>query len=227
MNSLVLSSPQTESRVFIVDVFRWMTGGLAVTGAVAWFLSARPEAIAQIAGNPVVFWGLCIAELAAVFVLSGRTESLSPATATALFLGYAAINGLTLSVIFLVYTQSSIANAFFVTAGTFAAMSVYGSITKTDLTSIGNLAFMALIGLIIASVVNIFLRSSGLDWATAYAGVLIFTALTAYDAQRIKAMHAAGEDETNEAISGALALYLDFVNLFLSLLRIMGRRRED
>lgn len=227
MNSSTLTVPQYEARDFIVDVFRWMTGGLAVTGAVSWFLAGRPDIIVKIAGNPILFWGLCIAELAAVFVLSGRTKSLSTASATMLFLGYAAVNGLTLSVIFLVYTQSSIANAFFVTAGTFAAMSVYGSIAKTDLTSIGNLAFMALIGLIIASIVNIFLHSSGLDWAIAYAGVLIFTTLTAYDAQRIKNMAGAGEDETTEAISGALALYLDFVNLFLSLLRIMGRRRNE
>lgn len=227
MNSSALAIPQDETRVFIVDVFRWMTAGLAATGAVALFMAGRPELVVQIAGNPILFWGLFLAELAAVFVLSGRTESLSPASATAIFLSYAAVNGLTLAVIFLVYTQASIANAFFVTAGMFAAMSVYGSVAKTDLTSIGNLAFMALIGLIIASVVNVFLRSPGLDWAISYAGVLIFTALTAYDTQRIKGMATWGEDETKEAISGALALYLDFVNLFLSLLRIMGRKRND
>ena len=161
--------------------------------------------------------------------LSWGVNRMSPAIAMGAFLFYAALNGLTLSVIFLVYTAESIGLTFFITAGTFGAMCIYGATTKRDLTSLGSLCFMALFGLILASVVNIFWHSSGLYWVVTYAGVLIFVGLTAYDAQKIKQMHAAGMEGTDQdrkaAILGALALYLDFINLFLYLLRIFGRRK--
>jgi FtsH-binding integral membrane protein len=174
-----------------------------------------------------LFFGLIIAELAVVFILSAAIQRMPFWLSTTMFLGYSLLNGLTLSLIFVIYTRESIASTFFVTAGTFAVMSVYGFTTKRDLTSIGNLLFMALIGFLIASIVNIFLASSALYWVLTFAGVLIFVGLTAYDTQKIKNLAAQGADEAGAhrlAISGALALYLDFINLFLLLLRIFGRR---
>lgn len=212
----------------MTQVYAWMTAGLLVTAAIAMFVAGSPALVGAIVGNSFLFFGLFIAQLGVVWFLSARVMSLSPAAATGLFLAYAALNGLTFSVIFLAYTAASIASTFFVTAGTFGAMSAYGFLTKRDLSGMGNFLFMALIGLILASIVNIFWANSTLYWIITYAGVLIFVALTAYDTQKIKRMTAQVSDEQGErrvAIYGALTLYLDFINLFLFLLRILGNRR--
>jgi FtsH-binding integral membrane protein len=182
-----------------------------------------------VVGNRIIFYALLFGELGLVWFVTARIDSLSGVTATFLFLLYSVLNGLTFSVIFLVYTASSIGSTFFVTAATFGVMSIYGYTTKRDLTSLGNLMFMALIGLIIASVVNIFLGSEMLYWITTYAGVLIFVGLTAYDTQKIKQMASTdfgtSENVQKGALMGALRLYLDFINLFLFLLRLFGRRK--
>lgn len=212
----------------MTQVYAWMTAGLLVTGAIAMFIAGVPGLVMAIFGNPFIFFGLIIAQLAMVWFLSARVMSLSPATATGLFLGYAALNGLVFSMIFLAYTLPSIASTFFITAGTFGAMSLYGYTTKRDLSGMGSFLFMALIGLILASVVNIFWANSTLYWIVTYAGVLIFVLLTAYDTQKIKRLTEQVRDEHGErrvAIYGALTLYLDFINLFLFLLRILGDRR--
>jgi len=223
-----LSHPLASERTFITRVYGWMAGGLAVTGLVAAYTANNPALIRAIFGSGL-FWVLILAELGIVIGLSWAIKHMSPVMAMSAFLFYAALNGLTLSVIFLVYTAESIGMTFFITAGTFGAMCIYGATTKRDLTSMGSLLFMALMGLILASVVNIFWHSTGLYWVVTYAGVLIFVGLTAYDAQKIKRMHAAGIEGTDEdrkaAVLGALALYLDFVNLFLYLLRLLGRRK--
>lgn len=179
--------------------------------------------------NSFLFFGLLIGELLLVGYLAIAIKKMSAATATIVFIAYAALNGLTFSMIFLLYTSSSIASTFAITALTFGAMSVYGYTTKTDLTTIGNIMFMALIGLILASVVNIFFNNPLLYWITTYAGVIIFVALTAHDTQKIKKMNVLGnsgtDEDKKEAVMGALTLYLDFINLFLFLLRIFGRRK--
>ncbi|NTW02419.1 MAG: Bax inhibitor-1/YccA family protein [Oscillochloris sp.] len=225
-----VSSPTDVLReqAVLTRVYAWMTAGLLTTGAIAMFVSSSSTLVNLIFGVPFLFLGLIIAELAVVWVLSANLMRLAPAVATGLFLGYAALNGLTLSVIFLAYTAASVASTFFITAGTFAVMSLVGYTTKRDLSGLGGLLSMALIGLIIASIVNIFMASSALYWLITYVGVLIFVALTAYDTQKIKRMIAQvrGEDaEHRVAIYGALNLYLDFINLFIYLLRIFGRRR--
>jgi FtsH-binding integral membrane protein len=210
-------------------VYAWMTAGLLVTAAVASFVFNSTALSSLIFGNPLIFFGLFVVEIIAVVGLSAGINRLSPAAATAIFMGYAALNGLTLSAIFLAYTQASIASTFFVTAGTFGAMSFYGYTTKRDLTSIGNIAIMALIGLLIASIVNIFLHSAALYWVITYAGVLIFVALTARDTQKIKQLATQVNDESSAgriAVLGSLILYLDFINLFIFLLRIFGVRRN-
>lgn len=212
----------------MTQVYAWMTAGLLTTGAVAMFVSGVPALVMAIFGNPILFWGLIIAQLAMVWILGANVMRLAPAVATAMFLGYALLNGVTLSIIFLAYTSASIASAFFVTAGTFAAMSAIGYTTKRDLSGLGGILTMALIGLIIASIVNIFWANSTLYWIITYAGVLIFVGLTAYDTQKIKRLIEEVRDEQGErrvAIYGALTLYLDFINLFLYLLRILGNRR--
>ena len=216
-------------REFVQAVYGWMAAALAVTGFVALAVS-RSQALQQIIfGSPVVFFGLIIGQLALVVWLSARIGTMSVSTATTVFMAYAVLNGLTLSAIFLVYAEATIARAFFVTAGLFTVMTLYGSFTKTDLTRMGNILGMALLGFIIASVVNLFLRSEGFYWLITYAGVVIFVGLVAYDSQRIRAMALSGVGGTEEggryAVMGALRLYLDFVNLFLLLLRILGRRR--
>ncbi len=215
---------------FVNKVYAWMCGALMLTGLVAFLTAATPGIIETAVGNRLVFYALLFSELGLVWYVSSRIDSLSGSTATFLFLLYALLNGLTLSVIFLAYTASSIGSTFFVTAGTFGAMSLYGYTTKRDLTSMGNLLIMALIGLIIASVVNIFLGSETIYWITTYAGVLIFVGLTAYDTQKIKLMARADFQTTENmqkgALMGALTLYLDFINLFLFLLRIFGGRRR-
>lgn len=217
-----------EVRAFIQQVYGWMAAALAVTGFVALAVS-RSDAMQQIIfGTRFVFFGLIIGELALVMWLATRIHTMSVNTATAVFVGYSILNGLTLSAIFLVYAQATIAQTFFVTAGLFGVMTLYGFFTKTDLTRWGNILGMALIGFLIASLVNLFLRSEAIYWIVTYAGVVIFTGLVAYDSQRIKemALTGIGDGEAGQryAIMGALRLYLDFVNLFLLLLRIFGRR---
>jgi hypothetical protein len=226
-NPYTLSQVETRQRGIISQVYAWMTAGLMVTGAIAMFVASSATLTDLIVGSPL-FYVLLFAELGLVWFLSARIGHMAVGTATTLFLAYSALNDLTLSVIFLAYTNESIATTFFITGGTFGAMSFYGYTTKRDLTSIGNLCFMALIGFLLASIVNIFLRSEAFYWVLTYFGILIFVGLTAWDTQKIKRMSQAATDETmgqRIAIYGALALYLDFINLFLLLLRILGRRR--
>ncbi len=214
---------------FFNIVYAWMSAGLALTAVVAWWASTRPDVMKQIFhGGTLVM--LLIAELVLVWVVSAATNRISATAATGLFLLYAALNGLTFSAIFLIYSLPSIAGAFIVCAAMFGAMSVYGMVTKTDLSRFGSLLFMCLIGLVIATLVNAFVASSGLYWLVTYAGVIIFTGLAAYDTQRLRtvAIQTAnyGEMSHRLAITGALQLYLDFINLFLFLLRLMGDRRR-
>lgn len=210
-------------------VYVWMTLALVLTGITAYGVASSPGLMMTIFQTPAIMWGLIIAELAIVIAISAAINRLSLTTATLLFVLYSVLNGATLSLIFAVYTMSSIANVFFITAGTFGVMAAYGYFTKRDLSSWGRLLLMALIGLIIATLVNVFLvKSSGFDLILSYAGVLIFVGLTAYDTQKIKQMLAMqtdmGEGAQKVALLGALSLYLDFINLFLYLLRIFGRR---
>lgn len=205
--------------------FAWMFGGLLLTGLASLTVAANSTLADLIFGNSLVFFGLIIAELALVFFLSLRVQKMSFGTALASFLLYSMLNGITLAAIFLIYTASSIATSFFIAAGVFGIMAFYGYTTKRDLTTIGNLAFMALIGVILASVVNLFLKSSGLSYIVSYLTIIIFVGLTAYDTQKIKRMAESGAS-ANVGVLGALALYLDFINIFLSLLRIFGNRRN-
>ena len=218
-----------QQNTFVSKVFGWMAGGLLLTAIVALAVANTPSLTRAIYGNPAVLIGLIIGELVLVVVLSAAINRMSAGLATALFLLYAAVNGVVLSFIFLLYTRASITTTFFVSAGTFGAMSLYGYYTKRDLTSIGSLCFMALIGLIIGSVVNLFWANEMLYWLITYAGILIFVGLTAYDAQKIKRMGLSiggdGQLARKAAVLGALAIYLDFINLFLLLLRLLGRRR--
>ncbi|MFP4649735.1 MAG: Bax inhibitor-1 family protein [Desulfobacterales bacterium] len=222
---------QVRVNSFIRSVYNWMAVGLALTGGVAYFAAHNPALNQLIYGAPMVFFGLIIAELAMVFYLSARIQKIQASTATGLFLLYAGINGLTLSFIFLVYTKTSIASVFFICAATFVACSIYGMTTKRDLTSWGNFLFMGLIGIIIASVVNIFIQSTAMMTIISYVGVLVFVGLTAYDTQKLKNM-ALTQPEGLEAgvirkgaIMGALTLYLDFINLLIMLLYVFGERK--
>ena len=214
---------------YINKVFNWMSLALLITGVTAFFAAGSYELMNLIFSNKLVFYGLLIGEVLLVGYIGANIQKLSTTTATALFILYSVLNGVTLSFILLVFTSASIATTFFVTAGTFGAMSAYGYFTKRDLTSIGNLCFMALIGIIIASIVNIFFFNEILYWVINYAGVLIFVGLTAYDTQKIKRMYRAGMEDSdlghNLALMGAIRLYLDFINMFLFLLRIFGNRK--
>ncbi|MBW2329272.1 MAG: Bax inhibitor-1/YccA family protein, partial [Deltaproteobacteria bacterium] len=221
-NTLTVSQArarQEASTVFLAKVFNWMAVGLGLTGVIAW-LTASSGLATSIVGSPI-FMILIVAELGMVFYLSARIDKIQPGTATGLFLGYAVLNGLTLSTVFLAYTGASIGGTFVITAGMFGAMAVYGMVTKRDLSGMGSFLFMGLIGIIIASIVNIFLKSSSVYWAISVIGVLVFVGLTAWDVQKIKTMGEQGIMEQGEAairkgsIIGALALYLDFINLFL------------
>ena len=211
-------------------VFVWMTLALAITGLTAYGVATSPTILSLIFSSKVTFFGLIIAEFALVFAISGAINRLSLSTATLLFILYSVINGATLSTIFFAFSVATIGKVFFITAGTFGAMALVGYTTKTNLTSMGKLLFMALLGIIIASVVNMFVASSGLDLILSYVGVLVFVGLTAYDTQKIKQMCQAapdaGESAQKLALIGALSLYLDFINLFLYLLRIFGNNRD-
>lgn len=209
-------------------VYVWMTMALAITGICAYGVAQSPSLMQLLFSNSMTIWVLFIAELGLVFYTTARIDKLSLTTATSLFVLYSALNGVTLSSIFVVYAGATIAKVFFITAGTFAAMAVYGYVTKADLSKMGQIMFMALIGLIIATVVNVFLKSAMFDLILSYIGVAIFVGLTAWDSQKIKRMLAVQTDmsETAQkiALMGALTLYLDFINLFLYLLRIFGNR---
>jgi FtsH-binding integral membrane protein len=228
--SLERTQAQVQVNSFIRSVYNWMAIGLGLTGFVAFYVASSESLIRLIFGNQLLFFGLIIAELALVFSISARVHKMQASTATGLFVLYAGLNGVTLSSIFLVYAQSSIASTFLVCALTFAACSVYGMTTKRDLTSLGGFMAMGLIGIIIASVINIFVRSTGMAMIISYIGVFVFVGLTAYDTQKLKTMaltQPAGLDGgviRKGAILGALSLYLDFINLFLMLLRILGNR---
>ena len=215
--------------VFITRVYNWMALALFITGLIAYYTASSPQLFNAIVGSRILFFGLIIGELALVVYLSRAIQTMSQNMAIGAFLLYSVLNGLTMSVIFMAYTSSSIATTFYITAGTFAAMSIYGYTTKRDLTSIGNMAFMALIGIIIASIVNMFLQNEMMYWIITYLGVAIFVGLTAYDTQKLKEIGKSGfssqESLEKMSILGALTLYLDFINLFLFLLRILGDRK--
>lgn len=214
--------------VLMRKVYLWMTLALAITGFTAYYVAHSETLLMAIFTNQIVFWMLIIAELGLVIGLSAAINRLSLTMATLLFVLYSVVNGATMSFIFLAYTASSITNVFLITAGTFAAMALFGYFTKTDLTSLGKYLMMGLIGIIIATIVNIFTKSSGLTIILNYLGVLMFVGLTAYDAQKIKQMLLtapdASEDSQKIALLGALSLYLDFINLFIYLLRLFGKR---
>ena len=218
----VRRADKSENTTLFRNVYLWMTMALFITGATALTVSDSPTLLNA-------FFGLIIAELALVIILSSFIFRMSFLTATLMFIAYSILNGATLASIFLLYTASSIASTFFVTAGTFGAMALFGYFTKRDLSGIGNMGYMALIGIIIATVVNLFLRSETMMWVITYIGVLVFVALTAYDTQKIKkmVMNAEVVDESTQKIAllGSLTLYLDFINLFLYLLRILGSRK--
>lgn len=226
----IAQARQEASSIFLAKVFNWMAAGLGITGIVAYFTAY--SGLAQVLMAGPLFFILIIGELGLVFYLSARIGKISAATATMLFTGYSVLNGLTMSMIFLAYTASSIASTFMITAGMFGAMALYGLVTKRDLSGLGSFMFMGLVGIIIASIVNIFLKSSSLYWTISLIGVLVFTGLTAYDVQKIKRMGeegimAQGQEAVKKgAIMGALTLYLDFINLFLMLLRFFGGARD-
>lgn len=212
------------------SVYVWMTLALVITGFVSMYVAQSYQLVSFIFGNRLALWGMLIAELAVVFYLSARINSISFTKATVMFIIYSILNGATLASIFLVYTMSSIASTFFVAAGTFGVMALYGYVTKSDLTRIGNICLMVLIGLIIATLVSMFWQNSMLQMIITYAGVILFVGLTAYDSQKIKRLLTADGIEVTEetqkiALLGALTLYLDFINLFLYLLRLLGDRK--
>jgi FtsH-binding integral membrane protein len=218
-----------EQAAFIRKVYAFMSIGLAITGLVAIGVASSDDAIEFFVMNRLVFYGLLFAQIAMVWSFSAIARRTSAIGAGALFFVYAAVSGLTFSVIFLVYTEASIASTFLIAGGMFAAVSAFGYVTKRDLTGVGHFAMMGLFGVILASVVNFFMQAPALYWITSCAGVVVFVGLTAYDTQKIRSLNVignAGSDEDHkEAIHGALVLYLDFINLFLFLLRLLGRRR--
>lgn len=229
-NELVKNYAKTASATLFRRVYLWMTLALTITGFVALYVARSYTFLEMILQNNLMFWGILIAEVALVMYLSARINRISFTTATLLFIAYAILNGVTLSTLFIIYTTSSIASTFFITAGTFGAMALIGSFTRKDLTKLGSICLMGVIGLIIASLVNLFLHSSMMTLIISYIGVLLFVGLTAYDAQKIKRLLSGAEIEVNDttqkiALLGALTLYLDFINLFIYLLHILGDRK--
>jgi FtsH-binding integral membrane protein len=221
---LVASRDKASDALWVT--YRWMTLGLATTGVVALAVAHSPAALELLLGNRIFFYALLFGQLGLVVALSAMASRVSTAVAALMFFAYAALTGVTFSTLFLVYPASSIAATFFVTAGAFAGLSLFGLVTKRDLSAVGRFAVFALIGVIIASVVNMFLRSNGLDWIITVVGVLLFAGLTAYDTQRLRELFRRGETSANLPLVGALTLYLDFINMFLFLLRILGNRRR-
>ncbi len=231
MNQFEINYPRTADQIVIAQnalirqVYAWMGGGLLVTALMAMATISSPALFNAIVGNRIVFYGLLLGEIGLVIAISRAINKISAPVASFLFLLYAALNGVTMSVIFAIYTAESITSTFVITAATFGAMSAFGYFTKRDLTRWGSFLFMGLIGVVIASVVNIFVGSSAVSWIISVVGVIVFTGLTAYDTWKIKAMAAAGAEGRKPAILGALTLYLDFINLFIMLLRLLGNRR--
>jgi FtsH-binding integral membrane protein len=224
------SPERTAERVsaFLSKVYGWMCIGLGITAAVAYLVAGSPALIGALTGNQLVFFGLILVELGLVFFLSARVQSLEPGTAAGLFVAYAALNGVTLAVILLVYTGASIATTFVVTGAMFGALAFYGTTTRRSLAGVGQFFFMGLIGLVLASIVGLFWRNDALQFLITVVGVIVFTGLTAWDAQRLKQMALALPEGQGGAyaVVGALSLYLNFINLFLMLLRLQGGRRE-
>jgi len=220
---------RVEQANFIAKVYGWMCAALIATGLTAWYVAQTEEIIMALVSNKLLFYGLLIGEVLLVGYISKAMFSINVNLAKGLFFLYAIANGLTLSLIFVIFTASSIASTFFITAGTFAVMSAYGYFTKSDLTSMGKILMMGVIGILIASIVNIFANSTMLHWIIPYVGVFVFTGLVAYDTQKIKEMNVIGnegtDEDTKESLLGALTLYLDFINLFLFILRIFGDRK--
>jgi len=231
VNQFEIKYPRTADQVVIAQnslirqVYAWMGGGLLITALMAMATISSPALFSAIIGNRLVFYALIIGEIGLVIGISRAINKISASVASFLFLLYAALNGVTMSVIFAVYTAESITSTFVITAATFGAMSVFGYVTKRDLSGWGSFLFMGLIGVVIASLVNIFVGSSAVSWIISVIGVIVFTGLTAYDTWKIKAMAATGVEGRKPAILGALTLYLDFINLFLMLLRLLGSRR--
>ena len=226
---LVGTDAQLHQRGILSQVYAWMTAGLLVTSAVASYAASAPIVLNLLYGNPFTIWLLLLAQIGLVIGLSAAIDRLTPPAAAALFIGYAALNGLTLSALFLVYTSTSIAQAFLATAATFLVMSFYGATTKRDLSTVGNLLVMTLIGFVIGSIVNLFWANSAVYWVLTYLGIAIFIGVTAWDTQQIKGLIQQAHDDTTArrlAIIGALKLYLDFINLFVLLLRIFGSHDE-
>lgn len=226
-STIALEKKKSAQMAVFRQVYIWMSLALFITGITALIVAENNDLTYALLSNPILFWGLLIAEFVLVYVIAGRIDRISLQAATIVFIIYSIINGVTMSLLFLMYTSESIAATFFITAGTFGAMSLYGYMTKRDLSSWGNIFFMALIGIIIASITNIFLGSEIIYWIITYVGVLIFVGLTAYDTQKTK--EAIMRCEVNEtaykiALIGALNLYLDFINLFIYLLRIINSR---
>lgn len=235
LNQSQAAFPQTQEQValaissFFTKVYTWMALGLALTGFVAASIASKPSILQVLLANQINFFLLIAVTLGLVMTISWGINRISAMTATALFFIYASLNGVLFSSIFIIYTGESIAKVFFITGGTFGVMSFYGFVTKTDLARIGQICFMALIGLILATIVNLFFRSEALSYLLSYVGVAIFVGLTAYDTQKLKRIATqvteGSESFAKASIIGALTLYLDFINLFLMLLRILGRRR--
>jgi FtsH-binding integral membrane protein len=231
-NGLMSETAVVEAqKQYLAKVYAWMVGGLLLTGIVSFVISGSATFLNLLSENPSILWIALIAELGLVVALSAAINKISPMVAGIMFLGYSFLNGITLSLLFMAYTAESLYSTFFISAGMFGAMSIYGFVTKRDLSGMGSFLFMGLIGLIIASLVNMFLQSAMVNWIASIVGVIIFTGLTAYDTQQIKEQYVL-ENEPNGAalaqkgaIIGALKLYLDFINLFLMLLRVMGNRR--
>jgi FtsH-binding integral membrane protein len=213
---------------FLTAVYGWMGAGLVITATCAWLVASSPQLAATIYTNRPLFWVLVVAQLGIVFTLSARVDKLAPATASLLFVAYSALIGVTLSFVLLVYTGASVASTFLVVAMMFAALALYGTMTHRNLQGAGQFLFMGLIGIVLASLVNIFWQNDGLQFVISFIGVIVFTGLTAYDAQRLRAMALAlpSGHTGSYAVVGALALYLDFINLFLMMLRFMGHRRN-
>ena len=231
IGSMNQTTTKTYVNSFILNVYHWMTIGLAITGLLAYTVATNEALLQIIFGNRLVFFALIFAELGFVFYLSARIGKISAGAATTLFLAYAALNGATLASLFILYSRASIFSTFFICSATFGSCSIYGTITKRDLTSVGNFMMMGLFGIIIASVVNIFMHNSAMERIISYIGVFVFIGLTAFDAQKIKNMALTQPADLDDgtirkgAIMGALALYLDFINMFIFLLRILGNRR--
>jgi uncharacterized protein len=222
------STISERASAFLSAVYAWMCAGLLVTAATAWGIAGSPAAVAAIAGNRVLFWGLVIAQFGIVFALSARVQQLAASSAALLFVAYAAITGALLSFVLLAYTGESVASTFVVTAGMFAGLAAYGTLTKRDLDGVGQFLFMGLLGIVLASFVGLFVHSDAFQFVLSFVGVIVFSGLAAYDAQRLKvmALQTADGQSSSYAIAGALALYLDFTNLFLFMLRFTGVRRE-